>query len=112
MKVCFNGSFYPIDTPLLTVQNRSFKWGDGLFETMKIFKGKLLLQQLHFERLFSSLQLFQIETAKDFTQEKLVESLVNLCNYNDCSSCGRIRLAVYRNDDNSAGYLIEAVPLD
>ena len=111
MKICFNGSFYPSDTPVLTSQNRSFKWGDGLFETMKIFNGQLLLQQLHFERLFSGLQLFQIETTKDFTQEKLVDNIINLCNSNNCYFSGRIRLAAYRKDDNTAGYLIEAIPL-
>lgn len=112
MNVCFNGGFYPWDAPLLTAQNRSFKWGDGLFETMKVYRGKLLLQKLHFERLFSSLQLLGIEKGKDFTQEGLVQNIFELCTQNNCTACARIRLAVYRNDDNSAGYLIEAIPLD
>ena len=112
MNVCVNGEFFPADTPLLTVQNRSFKWGDGVFETMKVFRGKLLLEDLHFERLFVSLQLLQIDKTASFTQENLVSQLLDLCSQNHCLQHARIRLAVFRNDDNSAGYSMEAVPLE
>jgi branched-chain amino acid aminotransferase len=112
MKICFNGDFYPADASLLPVQNRGFKWGDGLFETMKFFDGRLLLEDLHFERLFSSLQLLQIKPATDFTQGVLVQKIGELCKKNGNPRCARIRLAVYRNDDGETGYSIEAIPLD
>ena len=112
MKVCFNGSYYPSDTPLLAAQNRSFKWGDGLFETMKVYRGKLLLAQVHFERLFSSLQLLQIDKTVEFTQKGLVDNILELCTYNNCLLSARIRLAVFRSDDNATGYLIESIPLE
>lgn len=112
MNVCFNGEFFSAGNALLTVQNRSYKWGDGVFETMKVFSGKLLLQSLHFERLFNSLRLLQIEKGEAFTQVKLVEHVLNLCHQNNCLQQARVRLAVFRNEDNSAAYSIEAVPLD
>lgn len=114
MKVCFNGAFYPDNAPLLTVQNRGFKWGDGCFETAKVFSGELLLADLHFERLFISLQLLQIALPQDFTQPLLVQKILLLCAENDCLPCARVRLAVYRDEGEGAkaGYTIEAVPLD
>ncbi|GAA4732545.1 aminotransferase class IV [Flavisolibacter ginsenosidimutans] len=112
MKVCLNGEFYPAEAPLLTVQNRSFKWGDGLFETMKVFDGKLLLESLHFERLFISLKLLQIEASEHFTQTTLVQNILALCAENNCIDSARARLAVYRDEKNKSGYSIEAVPLD
>jgi branched-chain amino acid aminotransferase len=68
MNVCFNGDLYPADASLFTAQNRSFKWGDGLFETMKVFRGEVLLKKLHFERLFHSLQVVQIDSAHSFSE--------------------------------------------
>jgi branched-chain amino acid aminotransferase len=112
MKICFNGGFYPANASLLTVQNRSFKWGDGLFETMKVFKGRLLLESLHFERLFSSLKLLQLEASEQFTQATLVQKILALCAENNCLYCARVRLAVYRDEADQTGFSIEALPLD
>lgn len=112
MQVCFNGEFYPSDAPLLTVQNRGYKWGDGCFETMKVSAGRLLLEALHFERLFISLQLLQIERAETFTQAIVVQKVLALCVQNNCLQCARIRLAVYRTEENRPAYTIEAIPLD
>lgn len=112
MDVCFNGLFFPADTPLLPVQNRSYKWGDGVFETMKVFRGKLLLEDYHFERLFVSLQLLQIDCSETFTQTHLVTQVLQLCRHNNCLEHGRVRLAVYRAEENKTGYSIEAIPLE
>ena len=112
MKVCFNGEFYAADAPLLTVQNRGFKWGDGLFETMKVYDGRLLLEPLHFERLFVGLKLLQVEISERFSAVKLVQEILALCAENNCLDSARIRLAVYRNEDNLASYSIEALSLD
>src|SRR5438309_10164247 len=98
MKICFNGDVYSADAPVLMVQNRSYKWGDGLFETIKVFDGQLLLGTLHFERLFTSLKLLQIETGGDFIEALLVEKIILLCQQNNCLRSARIRLAVYRNE--------------
>jgi branched-chain amino acid aminotransferase len=94
------------------VQNQSYKWGDGLFETMKVFRGRLLLEAMHFERLFLSLRLLNITWENSLTQSRLVAQILQLCEQNNCIRHARIRLAVYRNEDNTAGYSIEAVPLD
>ncbi|RYZ29103.1 MAG: hypothetical protein EOO10_07410 [Chitinophagaceae bacterium] len=112
MNVCFNGEFFPAHQPLVNVQNASYKWGDGVFETMRVFNGKLLLQTYHFERLFASLQLLQIDASNSFTKEKLLDDIQQLCTINQCGESARVRLAVYRNDDTTAGYSIEATPLD
>lgn len=112
MNVCFNGAFFPADAPLLSVQNRSYKWGDGVFETMKVFNGKLLLEDLHFERLFVSLQLLGVEEKKSFSQNNIIAQILELCRQNNCLPHARIRLAVFRNEANKAEYSIEATPLD
>lgn len=107
--VCFNGDLFPSSQALFTVQNRSFKYGDGIFETIKVFRGKIPLASLHFERLFLSLQLLKIHPS--FNQEQLTKKLMELCEKNDCQELARVRLAVYRNEYNGSGFVMEALSL-
>lgn len=116
--ICFNGKIIAADKPVLLASNRSYRYGDGLFETMKIKEGKILLADYHFERLFSSLSLLKFEWPKLFTREKLEEKILELCNKNKCSPLARVRLSVFRgngglyDDDKAAQYLIECWPLN
>src|SRR5829696_7878670 len=112
MNCCFVVKFFSGDQLLVPIHNRSYKWGDGLFETMKVEKSRLLLEELHFERLFTSLDLLQIKRSEQFTQKNLLEKILELCRQNNCLESGRVRLAIYRKEDNSTGYSIEASPLD
>jgi branched-chain amino acid aminotransferase len=107
--VCFDGSFVPASQPLFTAGNRGFKWGDGVFETARFYNDALLLSTYHFERLFSGMQLLHITPR--FTPAQLIEVIEALCKKNHCSGLARVRLAVYRNDENAASYVIEATPL-
>ncbi len=49
--VFLNGEFVPEDRAVVSVFDRSFLYGDGLFETMRIFNGKPFRWQQHMERL-------------------------------------------------------------
>jgi branched-chain amino acid aminotransferase len=111
MNVCLNGAFFPANTPLIVVQNRCYKWGDGVFETLRVFRGQVLLEELHFERLFSSLLLLEIGKDETFTRDTLTTHMLQLASLNNCLHHARIRLAVYRAEEGKAGYSIEAVPL-
>src|SRR3954468_22001203 len=107
--VCYNGQFFPSSQPLLTASNPGFKWGDGIFETMKYFKGRILLETFHFDRLFTSLRLLQINAGVHFNSINITSKLQELCRRNQCESSARIRLAVYRNEKNEAEWLAEAI---
>ncbi|MFL5808292.1 MAG: aminotransferase class IV [Flavisolibacter sp.] len=111
MNICFNGKYLPSSLPVITAQNHSFKWGDGLFETMKLLNGEILLQDLHFDRLFHGLEMLQINCDTSFAQEIISKQIISLAQQNDCSNLARVRLAVYRNEQNRAEFVIEAKPL-
>src|ERR1700674_2107993 len=51
MIVFLNGQFVPEEQAVVSVFDRSFLYGDGLFETMRIFRGKPFRWQQHLERL-------------------------------------------------------------
>src|SRR5215217_1346154 len=108
--VCLNGSFFQVKQPLLQASNRGFKYGDGLFETARFYQGRLLLAHYHFERLFSGLQLLHI--IPQFTSTQLLDLIAQLCEKNNCSAFARVRVAVYREEDNIGSFVIEATALE
>jgi branched-chain amino acid aminotransferase len=106
---CINGRMVARDELVLPISNRGFKFGDGVFETMKVENGVLHLAPYHFDRLFTSLQLLQIRTS--FSAASLTENILQLCAANGCSGRARVRLAVFRTDTGDGGYCIEALEL-
>jgi aminodeoxychorismate lyase len=60
MIVFINGQFVPEDQAVVSVFDRSFLYGDGLFETMRIFKGKPFRWQQHMERLQGGAEFLKI----------------------------------------------------
>jgi branched-chain amino acid aminotransferase len=116
--ICFNGKIISGDQPVLMASNRGYRYGDGLFETMKIAEGNILLADYHFERLFSGLSLLQFEKPALFTREKINSDILRLCRKNECTKLARVRLSVFRgngglyDDDKVMEYLVECWPLN
>ena len=116
--ICFNGKVLPADEPALLVSNRGYRYGDGLFETMKIAGGLILLEGYHFERLFSGLSLMKFEIPGLFTKEKISHEVLQLCKKNDAEELARVRLSVFRGngglyvEDKALQYVIESWPLN
>ena len=116
--ICFNGKIVSGEEPVLLASNRSYRYGDGIFETMKVLNGNILLTTCHFERLFASLSLLKFEIPKLFAKEKLEQDILNLCRKNDCEKLARVRLSVFRgngglyDEDKMLQYIIECRPLN
>jgi branched-chain amino acid aminotransferase len=115
--ICFNGKIMTADEPVLMADNRGYRYGDGLFETMKIENGLLQLFSFHMDRLWSGMQLLKLEIPKLFTPERVHAEIMQLCKKNQCYDLGRVRLSVFRGNgglydgDKTLQYLIEAWPL-
>ncbi len=109
-----NGKILEADRVFIKPDNHSYRYGDGLFETMKVSDGRILLSKLHFERLFSSLSLLKFYAPVFFTKQTLEREILDLCKKNNCEKRGRVRLSVsggngglYDSDDKFQ-YMIEA----
>ena len=101
----------------LRPDNHSYRYGDGLFETMRVANGEILLADLHIERLDKSLLLLKIKTPKVFIQHNLPEQILHLCKKNNCEKLARVRLSVsgghggLYDGDEKFQYIIECWPL-
>lgn len=93
-----NGKVYPESDNSISVNNRSFRYGDGFFETIKLKNSSICLQNLHFARIAKSLDILGFDMPKYFSFIKLKEQIVALATKNNHNDLGRIRLTFFRND--------------
>ena len=88
------------------------RYGDGLFETIRIKDGRIVLADLHFERLLSGARLLQFEPFPLLSPEKLSGEILELCMKNGHSGAARVRLAVFRGEmgqeDAFPNYIIQS----
>jgi branched-chain amino acid aminotransferase len=114
----FNGEILPADSILLTIANRAFKYGDGLFESMRLMKGKLKFPELHAERLQKGMKTLKIDGYSQADSWFLKEKVEELARRNKIKH-GRLRLTVYRDAEglyaptqNKMAYCLEIQPVD
>jgi branched-subunit amino acid aminotransferase/4-amino-4-deoxychorismate lyase len=104
--VSYNGKLVLEKEATVSVNNRSFRYGDGFFETIKVINGNIILSNLHFSRLFSSLEKLQFEIPNFLTAEYLSNHILQVADENKHSSLARVRVTVFRGD----GGLYDEVP--
>ncbi len=94
----YNNTFYPVSTAVITPENRSLRYGDGLFETMKMVNGKIMNKDFHFERLFHGLHLLKFDIQKSFTKNFIEKKIQELVAKNKHENVVRIRLMIVRGN--------------
>src|SRR5882762_10395502 len=92
----FNGELLHADTKLLTMANRAFKYGDGLFESMRLMKGQLKFADLHADRLQRGMKTLKIDGYSQMDTWFLKEKAADLARRNKIKH-GRLRLTVFRD---------------
>ncbi|MFI5163035.1 MAG: aminotransferase class IV [Sphingobacteriales bacterium] len=114
----FNGEILAADSKLLTVANRAFRYGDGLFESMRLMKGQLKFADMHADRLQRGMKALKIDGYSQMDTWFLKEKAEQLASKNRTKH-GRLRLTVYRDSDglytpsqNKAAYCLELLPID
>lgn len=110
----YNGKTYKAGTPVIGTDNRGLRYGDGIFETMKMKHGFLILPNEHFARLWKGMQVLQFLIPKHFDPEKLQEEILLLAKKNQHDRSARIRITIFRGNgglydahDHHPNYLIQ-----
>jgi len=107
------------DGEIISSKNRSFLYGDGLFETIRVVNAHTPFLNLHVERLRKSLPFLKLEFIEDFSEERLSKHIEQFLTKNRWYKGSRIRLTVYRMADGKytpskqqTGYILTGEPLE
>lgn len=107
------------ETPVILSSNRSFLYGDGLFETIHAFGTQGRNLNLHIKRLKQGMKLLNFQIPSYLDAEMVSKEITRLLNKNRYFGGTRVRLTVFRNSggkytpsDSSVGIMIEAEPLE
>lgn len=114
----YNNQFFPAETPIISPTSRALRYGDGLFETMRMYRGKIINETFHVERLFSGMKLLHFKIPQLFSTKFFLHEINELLKKNGHTKNARIRLMVFRNEgelfstgESHPKYLIESWPL-
>ena len=111
----FNGELLFKENIKLTTDNRGFKYGDGIFETIKVVHKKVIFWEDHYFRLMASMRMLRMKIPMEFTLEFLEKEILKTVDVLEGVASFRVRLNVFRKDGglytpktNAINYLIEA----
>lgn len=114
-----NGVVSASSASAVTIANRSFRYGDGLFESIRIAAHRPQFLKEHLQRLHSGMEILKMQM-HPLLNEKFIESaIMELCIKNKIDAGGRVRLTIYRNDgglytpdNNEVSFFVETEPLE
>src|SRR5688572_32783823 len=115
-KYCIlNGHLVSIYEPNVSFANRAFRYGDSLFETIRLCNNKIMFLKDHVTRLKLGMTVLRMNLPAEFNTENIGEFIMQLLKHNVHAPHARIRLTVFRNDGgyytpatNDISFLIES----
>lgn len=116
----YNGSLVSEEQHIFTANNRAFRYGDGVFETMLYKDGEIRFLDFHIQRLQQSMQRLYLDSAGKFDAYFLKSATDELIRKNNMlGQRVRVRLSVFREGDglytpetNKAGYIFQIQRLE
>jgi branched-chain amino acid aminotransferase len=113
--VNYNGNLVAFEDATITPNNRALKYGDSVFETLKLVNGKLIFWEAHYFRLMASMRMLRMKIPMSFTLEFLENEILKTAKVTNSNNSLRIRLTITRKDGgfylpltNEVDYLIES----
>lgn len=116
----FNTHFIPEQESIFKADNRAFRYGDGVFETMRWMDGDIRFLAHHVARLHEGMRILKFDHAEKFTAEFIRSRAAELIKRNGLDDQHvRVRLQVFRDggglyspQQNNACYILEVSKLD
>jgi branched-chain amino acid aminotransferase len=106
------------DSRFLDHENRGMRYGDALFERLRVVQGVISFWEEHYLGLMASMRILRMEIPMKFTMEYLENEIlrtVSNCTDGDPNKGSHVRLTIFRNNggdymplDNTISFIIEA----
>ncbi len=119
LQVSYNGKFISAGAPVIEANNRAFRYGDGLFESIRIIQREACFTEFHYDRLLGGMEALKIEVPSYFSAAWLDAQIKALIRTNGIADGGKARLTVFRESDGNyapthskAGYLLTVESMD
>lgn len=116
-KVNFDGEVFNEKDAPISFRSRAFRYGDGMFETIRIINGKPIFIENHINRIKKGLGVFQISLPEILNEDKLEKAIIDLTKINGIDRGGFCRFIVWRNaegrympENDNSSFLIEVNP--
>jgi branched-chain amino acid aminotransferase len=94
-----NGTLLQSKTSILSLENRGYKFGDALFETLKVVQNRILFWEDHYFRLMASMRILRMEIPMTFTMEFLEHEILKTIEANALTKAtARVRLNIDRGE--------------
>lgn len=116
--VNLNGEVVPGDRPVITLENRAFHFGDGLFESMRVVEGRPVFLEAHWARLTTGAGLLRIALPGNLDRasfERYINELVQRTGLRN----GRCRFTLFRSGagfyrpaSQVGGFTFELLPVE
>ncbi|GAO31146.1 aminodeoxychorismate lyase [Geofilum rubicundum JCM 15548] len=97
----YDGVLVSPDVPLLHSTNRAFRYGDGLFETIRFHKGEPLHWESHYQRLLKGMAVLKMASGSFPSRQSMRDSIIDLVVKNRIFADARVRLTVFRKGEGS-----------
>ena len=114
-----DGEIVENNSAIFGIDNRAFKYGDGLFETFRVINGKPLFVEQHLFRLKQGMKALRMDIPGYFEALWLNDQINALLMRAGISKGGRVRLSVFRKSGgcyvpktNEISFVIEADGMD
>ena len=116
-KIYYKGKFLKESEACLSPFNRGFSFGDGVFETLRVYSGKVFRLKNHIQRLLQGLSILDIVPGMDIAAiENSVKSLIDANGLTNAS----IKITAFREESpgldpvsgSKACFLMTSSPFD
>lgn len=115
----YNGHLISLYEPAVSFTNRAFRYGDSIFESIRVANGKVMFLRDHISRLKLGMTVLRMNLPAEFNTENIDALIQLLLVKNHLGRDARIRMTVFRNEGgfytpetNDISFLIEAEAMD
>lgn len=114
-----NGDVLPANEPSIRAGSRGHLYGDGVFESVRIFSGKPINLDNHVKRMIEGATKLKMRPPSYFDTPFFEEKILELLQKSGITEGGKCRISIdrcmggtYAPESNEVEYLIEVYPMD